>query len=223
MATLPVYFHNLRNYDMHVLCLEGLSNMPQWELKPICQTQVACTARTAVDHNEKGQNVYFEIQFIVSYQFLTASLDRLSSSLPHSSMKHVEFFRQHLGNQVDDDVIFSKGVFPYSYLDCWDKLREVGLPPLPAFYDTLSDSLRTSDVEYARAQKAYQQFNCNNFKDYLHKYLELDIYLLADVFENFRSTALANTGLDPSNYITLPQFTFSAALRHIQCHLLTDV
>ena len=125
MATLPVCFHNLRNYDMHVLCIEGFSNFPQWELKPICQTKekyLACTARTVVDHNKKGQNIYFEIQFIDSYQFLTASLDRLSSqnrlNIPHSSMKNVEFFRQHLCNQVDDDVIFSKGVFQYSYLDC---------------------------------------------------------------------------------------------------------
>ena len=226
LGTLPVYFHNLRNYDMHALCLEGFSHMPGWILKPICQTKekyLAVTARTVVDHNEIGQNIYFEIQFIDSYQFLTASLDTLSSSLPHIDMKHVQFFRQHLGDQVDDDVIFSKGVFPYSYLDHWDKLREIGLPALPAFYDTLTDSLHTSEEEYARAQKAYQQLNCQNFKDYLHRYLELDCYLLADVFENFRSTALSNTGLDPSNYITLPQFTFSAAFRHTQCHLLTDV
>ena len=226
MGTLPVYFHNLRNYDMHALCLQGFSNMPEWILKPICMTKekyLAVTARTVVDHNQAGENIYFEIQFIDSYQFLTASLDKLSSSLPRNDMEHVQFFRQHLGIQVDDDIIFGKGVFPYSYLDNWEKLLEVGLPALPAFYDTLSDSLRTSDLDYARAQKAYQQLNCQNFKDYLHKYLELDCYLLADVFENFRRTALANTGLDPSNYITLPQYTFSAAFRHNQCHLLTDV
>ena len=121
--------------------------MPGWVLKPICQAKekyLAVTARTVVDHNEIGRNIYFEIQFIDSYQFLTASLDTLSSSLPHVDMKHVQFFRQHLGDQVDDDVIFSKGVFPYSYLDHWDKLREVGLPALPAIYDTLTDSLYTS-------------------------------------------------------------------------------
>jgi len=226
LGSLPVYFHNLRNYDMHALCLEGFSNMPGWTLKPICQTKekyIAVTARTVVGHNEIGQNIYFEIQFIDSYQFLTASLDTLSSSLPNIDKKHVQFFRQHLGVQVDDDVVFSKGIFPYSYLASWETLLEVGLPALPAFYDTLKDSLCTSNEEYARAQKAYQQFNCQNFKDYLHRYLELDCYLLADVFENFRSTALKNTGLDPSNYITLPQFTFSAAFRHTQCHLLTDV
>jgi hypothetical protein len=226
MSTLPVYFHNLKNYDMHALCLDGFSNMPNWILKPICLTKekyITVTAKTVVGKDAAGHNIYFEIRFIDSYQFLTASLNTVSSSLRHADMKHVQFFRRHLNIQVDDDVIFSKGIFPYSYLDSWARLREVGLPALPAFYDTLKDCLDTTNEEYARAQKAYQQFNCQTFKDYLHKYLELDCYLLADVFENFRSTALANTGLDPSNYITLPQFTFSAAFRHTQCHLLTDV
>ena len=60
------------------------------------------------------------------------------------------------------------------------------------------------------------------FKDYFHRYLELDCCLLADVFENFRATALSNYELDPANFITLPQFTFTAAFRHVQCDLLTD-
>ena len=106
-------------------------------------------------------------------------------------------------------------MFPYGYLDSWDKLDEPGLPTLPAFYDTLTDSLHTTEVEYDRAQKAFQQVKCEDFKDYLHRYLELDIYLLADVFENFRNTARINTGLDPTNHITQPQFTFSAAFRQV--------
>ena len=47
--------------------------------------------------------------------------------------------------------------------------------------------------------------------------------MLADVFENFRETAFANTGLDPANFITLPQFTFPAAFKNTKCDLLTDL
>ena len=226
LTSLPVIIHNLRNYDMHALCLQGFSQMRHWELKPIAQTKekyITLTAHTSVGEDEKGNRIMFEIRFVDSYQFLTASLDKLSSSLPHIDMKHVQFFRQSLDGQVDDDVIFSKGVFPYSYLDHWDKLRELNLPALPAFFDTLSNSMRTTPAEYDRAQKAFQQFKCSNFADYLYRYLELDCYLLADVFENFRSRIIVDTGLDPVNFITLPQFTFSAAFRHSQCDLLTDV
>jgi hypothetical protein len=107
-------------------------------------------------------------------------------------------------------------------LDSEDKLREFDLPGRGAFFDTLTDSLRITEAEYDRALRAFQQFRCLTFNDYLLRYLELDCSLLADVFENFRSTAITNTGLDPANFITLPQFTFSAAFRQTQCDLLTE-
>ena len=51
MTTLPIFFHNLRNYDMHAMCLEGFSQMKNWHLKPIAQTKekyVTLTAKTQV-------------------------------------------------------------------------------------------------------------------------------------------------------------------------------
>ena len=84
--------------------------------------------------------------------------------------------------QLDDDVLFSKGVFPDSYLDRIEKLKDRELPPIGSFFDTLSDSLRTSPADYARAQRAWLQFRCETFNDYFKRYLELDCRLLADIF-----------------------------------------
>ena len=39
------------------------------------------------------------------------------------------------------------------------------------------------------------------------------MYLLADVFENFRSAALSTYGLDPAHYFTLPGFSWDALLK----------
>ena len=51
----------------------------------------------------------------------------------------------------------------------------------------------------------------------MHKYhdlyLNLDVLLLADIFENFRKTCIADYGLDPCHYYTLPGFTFDACLK----------
>jgi hypothetical protein len=225
LAVLPIFFHNLRNYDMHAMCIEGFSQMKGWILKPIAQTKekyITLTAKTEVGRDEAGHAIFFEIRFVDSYQFLTASLDKLSSNLPRNKMINAQLFRSQFPGLVDDDVIFGKGVFPYSYLDHEHKLNEFDLPAIGAFYDTLTDSLSITEADYDRASRAWQQFRCVQFRDYLHRYLELDCVLLADVFENFRVTALANTGLDPANYITLPQFTFSAAFRNVKCDLLTD-
>ena len=118
LATLPVFFHNLRNYDMHAMCIDGFSQMKNWELKPIAQTKekyITLTARTVVGHEDEEHKIWFEIRFVDSFQFLTASLDKLSSSLSHDNMVHVQQFRSKFTGQVDDDVIYGKGVFSYSY------------------------------------------------------------------------------------------------------------
>ena len=50
-------------------------------------------------------------------------------------------------------------------------------------------------------------------KQYHDLYLNLDVHLLADVFENFRQTYILDYGLDPAHYYTLPGFTFDACLK----------
>ena len=51
-------------------------------------------------------------------------------------------------------------------------------------------------------------------RDYMYQYLEIDVRFLADVMENFRKNIISLYQLDPINYITLPQLTFSAAFRN---------
>ena len=64
IAYLPVFFHNLKNYDMHALCLEGFSKIPGWELKSIATTQEkypTLIARFLIDHDAGGKPIFFEI------------------------------------------------------------------------------------------------------------------------------------------------------------------
>ena len=53
-----------------------------------------------------------------------------------------------------------------------------------------------------------KEFECKTFRDYMIAYLKLDVYLLADVFEAFRSKTLKEDELDPVNFISLPHLTF---------------
>ena len=66
---------------------------------------------------------------------------------------------------------------------------------------------------------------CRTLGDYHDIYLKSDVYLLADVFENFRFAALDTYGLDPAHYFTLPGFSWDALLRTtaIELELLTDI
>ena len=124
---------------------------------------------------------------------------------------------------MDDDVIFGKGVFPYSYFDHEDRLTDTSLPPLDMFFDTLTNSLRTLEEDRQRGMRACRQFGRANLRDYLRAYLQLDCILLADIFENFRKTTWENYTLDPANFVTLPQLSFAAAFKEIRTDLLTEV
>ena len=78
--------------------------------------------------------------------------------------------------------------------------------------------------EYAQAHKVWREFNIDNMQQYYDLYLNLDVLLLADVFENFRQTCIMDYGLDPAHYYTLPGFTFDACLKFTgqELDLFTD-
>jgi len=145
------------------------------------------------------------MRFVDSAQFLPASLETLVQNLVKAcDDKHDRFVhtRRHLG---DNDLLFKKGIFPYEYFDSVDKFDETCLPPIQAFYSHLKDQ-GISAEEYAHAQNVWNEFDCKSFKDYHDLYLKMDVLLLADVFQDFRLTCLANYRLDCAHYLTLPSF-----------------
>jgi len=55
--------------------------------------------------------------------------------------------------------------------------------------------------------------------------MKLDVLLLTDVFENFRSVCLKNYGLDPCWYFTVPGLAWDACVKKtdVKLELLNDV
>lgn len=49
-------------------------------------------------------------------------------------------------------------------------------------------------------------------QEYSELYMETDIMLLADIFEQFRATSLETYGLDPARAFTLPGHAWSCML-----------
>jgi len=83
------------------------------------------------------------------------------------------------------------------------KLDAVKLPPISSFYNNLTNSPCT-DSDYSKALKAWEEFKCNNMRDYMLAYLKLDVFQLADVFENFRMITLEEDGIDAVNFFGIP-------------------
>ena len=91
------------------------------------------------------------------------------------------------------------------------------------FYSGLSQEGITDD-DYQHAQEVWTTFDCQTIGDYHDLYLRTDVLLLADVFENFRKTAMATYGLDPAHYLTLPGYSWDCLLKltNVELELLTD-
>jgi len=99
---------------------------------------------------------------------------------------------KYLGN---DDLVFAKGVYPYSYMTSREKFNDTNLSPIEAFYDQVNDeSLKIGD--YERAQKTWMYFGMQTLQSYHDHYLLSDVLLLADVFENFRNAIMKKHNFD---------------------------
>jgi ribosome-binding factor A len=117
-----------------------------------------------------------------------------------------------------------KGVFPYEWLDGWDKFECTKIPPREAFYSQIRQS-HISEDEYIRAKMVWRKQNIKNMGEYHDLYMKNDVMLLADVFETFRDTSMKNYGLDPANYFTAPGMSWDALLKKtdVRLQLLTDI
>ena len=121
-------------------------------------------------------------------------------------------------------LLLKKCVYPYEYMDSFDKFDETTLPNIENFYSSLE--LRNFDVkEYNHAKKLWGIFNIKNIGDYHDLYVQADTAQLSDVFENFRSLCLREYQLDPGYYVSTPSLTFDAMLKitGAKIELFTDI
>ena len=127
-------------------------------------------------------------------------------------------------NDLDNFImLLRKGVYPYEYIDEWDKFNEKVLPGKESFYSNLTLE-NISEKDYAHASNIFKQFNVNNLGEYHDLYVRSDTLLLADIFENFRQSCLKNCELDPVHFVSLPGLAWQACLKktNVELELLMD-
>ena len=110
------------------------------------------------------------------------------------------------------DLLTEKGVYPYDYMNSFDKFNDERLPSKEQFYSRLTEEDITND-DYNKAKQVWKHFDIKNMGEYHDLYLKTDVLLLTDVFENFRDMCLSYYGLDPVYSYTLPNFAFDAMLK----------
>ena len=127
-------------------------------------------------------------------------------------------------NDLDKFImLLRKGVYPYEYMDGWDKFNEKTIPGKDSFYSNLTLE-NISESDYAHANNVFKKFNINNLGEYHDLYVRSDTLLLADIFENFRQSCLKNYELDPAHFVSLPGLAWQDCLKktNVELELLTD-
>ncbi|XP_043264093.1 uncharacterized protein LOC122404229 [Colletes gigas] len=222
---IPVVFHNLSGYDSHFIIKEiatafegDVTVLPITKEKYISFTKyIECT------DEEWNSRKRIKLQFIDSFKFLNTSLEKLASFLSKDKLQITRSEFQKLSTE-DFDLLTRKGVFPYEYIDCVEKLEQSCLPSRNSFYSSLTGDT-VSENDYEHAVNVWTRFSIQTLGEYSDLYLKTDVLLLADIFENFRNSCVTSYGLDPAHYYTLPGFTWDAMLKHtrINFELLTDI
>ena len=130
--------------------------------------------------------------FMDSFQFMASSLGKLAANLPAEAFKDTSSASQNEKLQL----MKKKVDYPYDFMDGVEKFDDQQLPSKDDIYSQLN-SEHISNEQYQHAQKIWSTFELKNMGQYHDLYLESDILLLSNVFENFRNTCLQYYKLDP--------------------------
>ncbi|XP_054280057.1 uncharacterized protein LOC128998086 [Macrosteles quadrilineatus] len=208
---IPVYCHNMSNYDGNFI-IKSLSSVPDCEVKVI-----PCTNDKYISISVRVGRMW--LRFLDSFRLMSLSLAKLADTLSENEL--VESSKlvptEHL------NLIRRKGVYPYSYVTSAKVFDETSLPNRDAFYDKLNNE-PCSVEDYTFAMEVWEKLKMETFGDFHDFYLKLDVCLLADVLTSFRKTCLEAYKIDCCHMYTAPGLAYKAMLRmaRVTLELLTD-
>ncbi|KYN29281.1 hypothetical protein ALC57_01283 [Trachymyrmex cornetzi] len=194
---IPIVFHNLSGYDAPFIIKEiATAYEGHIDVLPITKEKYISFTKPVDSTKDKNTNHF---QIMDAGSFLSANLDKLALYLDKDKLKIVRSKFLTLSDE-EFELVTRKGVFPYEYVDCVEKLNERCLPPRESFYSS-STSDTVSESDYAHAAD------------------------VTDIFKNFRNSCVESYGLDPAHYYTLPGFTWDAMLKHthVRFELFTNI
>ena len=214
----PVFFHNLQNYDAHlfvralgtldeVLSVTCIPNNEEKYISFSLKFELKKERREVAEGEWKEFVVKHEIRFLDSFKLTLAGLSSLVENLPREELKEtVRFFGEK------SNLMTRKGVYPYEFMDGFEKFEKRQLPKQTSFFSRLMQE-KVSDEDFAHAQRVWKEFECKNMGEFHDLYLLSDVLLLADVMESFRKLCEKHYELDPAHFFTTPGLACNAAMQ----------
>ena len=245
---IPMIIHNA-GYDTHFI-INQLTKECNGELNCIGENMEKCTTFSVPIKKkcDDSKTITYKLRFIDSFRFMLISLPELVDNMSRNFIsiecksctenntceecrnlievlikKFPSIYQFCNGDLNKFVLLLRKGVYPYEYMDSWEKFDETTLPPKEAFHSNLNLE-DISDKDYAHAPKVWKVFEIKNLGEYHNLYAQTDTLLPADVFENFRNKCIEIYGLDPVYFLSAPGLAWQACLQktEVKLELLTD-
>ena len=129
---IAVFFHNLRGYDAHFI-MRGIHkhvNKRKRKGLQVIPTNTEKYISFSLSH----------LRFLDSNQFMPFPLEKLADNLATYPILE-ELFPEVWGVK-DVNLLKKKGVYPYDYMDSFERFQEDALPPKEAFRSLLTEALK---------------------------------------------------------------------------------
>ena len=136
---IPLIIHNTSNYDTHLFIKNSKANYISFSQDVDVDKTVDKAGETSKKH---------ELRFLDSFKLMASSVDSLSKNLGKDQHTHLQ--KHYRGRQLE--LLLRKGVHPYDYVNCMDKLSERSLHPKDKFYSRLNDE-DVTDEDYKNTLK----------------------------------------------------------------------
>ena len=157
---VPVIFHKLRGYDIHLIFCELNKSDVTIDVIP--------------NRLEKYMALFLSknLVFITSIHIINSSLEKLVKNLSDDDFKNLtkEFGSKNL------EVLKQKGAYPYEYIYSFKRFIEEKLSDKKWFYSSVKDRTtgdngeklggRLNDEDYLMCKKIWNKFNMKNMGDY---------------------------------------------------------
>ena len=91
-------------------------------------------------------------------------------------------------------LLLRKGVYPYEYMDSWERFNETSLPDQKAFYSEFN-SEDITDKDDAHSQEMFKELKLKSLRDYLDLHVQFNTLLLADYLKTLETSVLKYTNL----------------------------
>ena len=138
---------------------------------------------------------------LIKYKCLSFNKD-YSNKLDYKLKKKFKKTFQFSNNDINKFILlFRKVVYPYEYIDDWEKFNETTLPEKEELYSKLNFG-EITDVDYRHGKRVCKGFELKDLGEYHDLYFKSDTLLLADVFESFRKICLEIYELDSAKFLS---------------------